>query len=73
MVCSCYRASKKQVAKKKTSNPISAYLSKIGQKGGTAGTGAAKARSPEQARKANAASHEAKRKKRQAEGGSAEV
>ncbi len=37
---------------KKKSNPVSAYLSKIGSKGGKAGKGAAKARSSEQARAA---------------------
>ncbi len=49
MGCSlwCIRA----MAKKK-SNPVSRYLSKIGQKGGKAGKGAAKARSSEQARAA---------------------
>lgn len=52
-------------AKKKA---ISSYLSQIGKKGGEAGKGAAKARSSEQAKKANAASHEAKRKKKAAEG-----
>jgi hypothetical protein len=36
--------------KKKISNPVSRYLSKIGQKGGKAGKGTAKARSSEQAR-----------------------
>lgn len=55
---------------KKKSNPISKYLSQIGKKGGQSGTGEAKARSPEQAKKANAASHEAKRRKREAQGGS---
>ena len=38
--------------KKKISNPVSRYLSKIGQKGGKAGKGPAKARSSEQARAA---------------------
>jgi len=52
-------------AKKKA---ISSYLSQIGKKGGEAGKGALKARSSEQAKKANAASHEAKRKKKAAEG-----
>lgn len=37
---------------KKKSNPVSNYLSKIGQKGGKAGKGASKARSSEQARAA---------------------
>ncbi len=36
----------------KKSNPVSRYLSKIGKKGGMAGTGKAKARSSEQARAA---------------------
>lgn len=52
------------MAAKRKSNPISEYLSNLGRKGGQAGTGASKARSPEQAKKANAASHEAKRRKR---------
>ena len=38
--------------KKKSSNPVSRYLSKIGQKGGKAGRGSAKARSSDQARAA---------------------
>lgn len=38
--------------KKKTSNPVSRYLSKIGKKGGMAGKGEAKARTSEQARDA---------------------
>ena len=38
--------------KKKTNNPISRYLSKIGKKGGLAGRGSAKARTSEQARAA---------------------
>lgn len=37
---------------KKKSNPVSRYLSKIGQKGGKAGRGTSKARSSEQARAA---------------------
>ena len=37
---------------KKKSNPVSRYLSKIGQKGGKAGKGSVKARSSEQARAA---------------------
>jgi hypothetical protein len=43
------------MARKKKSqapSPISAYLAVIGKKGGKAGTGKAKARSSEQARKA---------------------
>lgn len=49
---------------KKKSNPVSLYLSKIGQKGGKAGKGAAKARSSEQAR---AAVNKRWEKKREAE------
>lgn len=49
----------------KKPSPISKYLARIGKKGGEAGTGASKARSTEQARKANAASHEAKRRKKE--------
>lgn len=45
-------------------NPVSEYLSKIGQKGGKAGTGKAKARTSEQAR---AAINKRWEKKRQAE------
>lgn len=40
----------------------------MGQMGGKAGTGKSKARTSEQARKANAASHEAKRLKKQQQG-----
>lgn len=47
---------------KKKSNPVSRYLSKIGQKGGKAGKGAAKARSSEQARAAVNARWEKDRK-----------
>lgn len=49
-------------------NPVSEYLSKIGQKGGKAGTGKAKARTPEQA---SAAAKARWKKKREAEGGDA--
>jgi hypothetical protein len=41
----------------------------MGRKGGQAGKGQAKARTSEQARKANAASQEAKRRKRAKPGG----
>lgn len=37
---------------RKKSNPVSRYLSKIGRKGGMAGTGQSKARTSEQARAA---------------------
>lgn len=49
-------------------NPVSEYLSQIGQKGGKAGTGKAKARTPEQA---SAAAKARWKKKREAEGGDA--
>ena len=47
-------------------NPVSEYLSKIGQKGDKSGTGKAKARTSEQA---SAAAKARWKKKREAEGG----
>jgi hypothetical protein len=48
-------------------NPVSEFMSKNGKKGGAAGTGKSKARTPEQARKAQAAGVEARRKKKEAQ------
>jgi len=44
---------------------LSGLAAQLGKLGGKAGKGQSKARTPEQARKANAASHEAKRRKKE--------